>query len=128
MQKYLCISRHRLKWDQAGQCLTINHVYSAEADTELNIFFFLERFSEMLFSGSTAEYGSLTFSMDMYKTEHYQNPYKSYPVWVHIKDTMYLEVKVISNESQLVLFPLKCWATPTNDSKKGESYRFIYDG
>ena len=107
--------------------LVINHVQPAEADTELNIFF-LERFSEILFYGSTAAYGNLTFSMDMYKTEHYQNPYKSYPVWVHINDTMYLEIKVISNEFQLVLFPLKCWATPTNDIKNGKSYRFIYNG
>ncbi|KAL9963036.1 hypothetical protein ACROYT_G032199 [Oculina patagonica] len=76
----------------------------------------------------TAEFGNFTFTMDMYPTDQYEAPYDSYPVNKDLNDKMYLEVKVMSNDSQLVLIPEKCWATPSQDQDDDKSFAFIEDG
>lgn len=76
----------------------------------------------------TAEFGNFTFMMDMYPTDQYEAPYDSYPVQKDLNDEMYLEVKVLSNDSKLVLIPEKCWATPSSDPDDDKSYAFIEDG
>lgn len=75
-----------------------------------------------------AEFGNFTFMMDMYPTDQYEAPYDSYPVQKDLNDEMYLEVKVLSNDSKLVLIPEKCWATPSSDPDDDKSYAFIEDG
>ena len=75
-----------------------------------------------------AEFGNFTFLMDMYPTAAYETPYDTYPVQKDLNEKMYLEVKVLSNDSMLVLFPDKCWATPSPDPDDGKSFAFIEDG
>lgn len=66
--------------------------------------------------------------MDMYKTDQYETPYDSYPVRLDLNDPIYLEVKVSSNDSQLVLIALRCWGTPSPDTDSARYYEFIDDG
>ncbi|KAJ7361735.1 hypothetical protein OS493_014375 [Desmophyllum pertusum] len=76
----------------------------------------------------TAEFGNFTFTMDMYETDQYETPYTSYPVNKDLNAKMYLEVKVSSNDSKLVLIPEKCWATPDQDPDNSKSFAFIEEG
>lgn len=76
----------------------------------------------------TAEFGNFTFMMEMYPTAEYDTPYDTYPVQKDLNEKMYLEVKVLSNDSKLVLFPDKCWATPSSDPEDDKSFAFIEDG
>lgn len=76
----------------------------------------------------TAEFGNFTFTMDMYKTDKYETPYEVFPVRLDLDDPMFLEVKVSSNDSKLVLIPLKCWATPSSDLNDAKYYTFIENG
>jgi len=82
----------------------------------------------MLFFCNPAEFGNFTFTMDMYKTDKYETPYEAFPVRLDLDDPMYLEVKVSSNDSKLVLIPLKCWATPSSDLQDNKYYAFIENG
>lgn len=66
--------------------------------------------------------------MDMYKTNKYETPYDDFPVRLDLNDPMYLEVKVSSNDSKLVLIPLKCWGTPTSNINDDKYYIFIENG
>ena len=84
----------------------------------LNVFFFL----------SAAQFGNFTFTMDMYETDQYLKPYDSYPVKKNLQEKMYLEVKVTSNDSKLVLIPERCWATPSDDPNDGKFFAFIDKG
>ena len=84
----------------------------------LNVFFFL----------SAAQFGNFTFTMDMYETDQYLKPYDSYPVKKNLQEKMYLEVKVTSNDSKLVLIPERCWATPSDDPNDGKFFAFIEKG
>lgn len=76
----------------------------------------------------TAEFGNFTFTMDMYETDQYLKPYDSYPVEKKLNEKMFLEVKVESNDSKLVLIPEKCWATPSQDPKDSKFFAFIDNG
>lgn len=76
----------------------------------------------------TAEYGNFTFTMDMYETDAYETPYADYPVRVDLNDPMYLEVQVKSNDSMLVLIPVKCWGTAEPEQDDDKSYAFIDNG
>ncbi|XP_068707140.1 ZP domain-containing protein-like [Montipora foliosa] len=76
----------------------------------------------------TAEFGNFTFTMDMYKSDQYDAPYDTFPVQLDLNDPMYLEVKVTSSDSKLVLIPLKCWGTPSPDLDDDKYYAFIEDG
>ena len=76
----------------------------------------------------TVEYGNITYMMDMYETDQYETSYNSYPVNFDLNEPMYLQVKVVSNDSQLVIIPIKCWATPEPIPEASESYTFIKDG
>lgn len=76
----------------------------------------------------TAEFGNFTFTMDMYETDAYLKPYDSFPVRKNLNDKLYLEVKVMSNDSKLVLIPEKCWATPDQDPDNSKSFAFIDKG
>ena len=77
---------------------------------------------------SAAEFGNFTFTMDMYETDAYLKPYDSFPVRKNLNDKLYLEVKVMSNDSKLVLIPEKCWATPDQDPDNSKSFAFIDKG
>lgn len=66
--------------------------------------------------------------MDMYPTDQYEDPYDSFPVNKDLNEKMYLEVKVMSNDSQLVLIPDRCWATPSQDQEDDKSFAFIENG
>lgn len=76
----------------------------------------------------TAEYGNFTFTMDMYETDAYETPYADYPVRVDLNEPMYLEVQVKSNDSMLVLIPVKCWGTAEPEPDDDKSYAFIDNG
>lgn len=76
----------------------------------------------------SAEFGNFTFLMNMYPTSAFEDPYDTYPVRKDLNDKMYLEVKVVSNDSKLVLFPDKCWATPSQDPEDDKSFAFIEEG
>ncbi|CAH3149405.1 unnamed protein product [Porites lobata] len=84
--------------------------------------------SEKVIYTKTVEYGNFTYMMDMYETDQYETPYDSYPVNLDLNDPMYLQVKVVSNDSQLVIIPIKCWATPEPEPEASDSYTFIKDG
>lgn len=76
----------------------------------------------------TAEFGNFTFTMDMYKTNQYLEPYDSYPVEKKLNEKIHLEVKVKSNDSKLVLIPERCWATPSQDPEDSKFFAFIDKG
>lgn len=76
----------------------------------------------------TADFGNFTFTMDMYKSSKYQEAYNSYPVVAYLGQPMYLQVAAISKDSELVLFPERCFATPTNDVNDNKFYNFIDKG
>ena len=85
-------------------------------------------YNEFFYFQFAAEFGNFTFTMDMYETDQYKTPYDSYPVNKDLNAKMYLEVKVSSNDSKLVLFPEKCWATPDQDPENSKSFAFIEEG
>lgn len=66
--------------------------------------------------------------MDMYETDAYETPYADYPVRVDLNEPMYLEVQVESNDSMLVLIPVKCWGTAEPEPDDDKSYAFIDNG
>ena len=61
-----------------------------------------------------ADFGNFTYSMDMYKSAQYEEP-ESYPVIKGVGEIMYLELKVESGDSKLVVFPDRCKATLSGD-------------
>ena len=66
--------------------------------------------------------------MNLYETGKYDTPYVGYPVEVDLNEKLYAEVKITSDEAQLVIIPLKCWGTPEPDKADGLSYAFIDKG
>ena len=62
------------------------------------------------------------------RRDQYETSYDSYPVNLDLSDPMYLQVKVVSNDYQLVIIPIKFWATPEPNPEASESYTFIKDG
>ena len=66
--------------------------------------------------------------MDMYPTDQYEAPYSEYPVRKDLNEIMYLEVKVESNDSNLVLFLDKAWATASPDVNDAKYYVIIEHG
>ena len=66
--------------------------------------------------------------MDMFMSDKYEKPYDSYPVIQYLGQPMYIGVAAISKDSELVLFPQRCFATPTNDADDAKFYNFIDKG
>ncbi|KAK3741096.1 hypothetical protein QZH41_013929, partial [Actinostola sp. cb2023] len=75
----------------------------------------------------TESFGNFSFTMDMYKTEKYEEAHgdDDYPVNVATGQRLYLEVTVVSNDSSLAVVPVVCKATPTEGYDDKPQYVFI---
>ena len=73
-----------------------------------------------------ADYGNFTYSMDMFKSAQYEEP-ESYPVIKGVGEIMYLELKVESGDSKLVVFPDWCKATLSSDYSSKPDHLIMKD-
>lgn len=82
------------------------------------------------FTASEGGYGNFTFTMDLFKTGRYLTPfsYNDYPITVHLRDQLFLQLTVQSHQSNLVLFVDTCKATPTPDPYSVPQYVFLQRG
>lgn len=82
------------------------------------------------FTASEGGYGNFTFTMDLFKTGRYLTPfsYNDYPITVHLRDQLFLQLTVQSYQSNLVLFVDTCKATPTPDPYSVPQYVFLQRG
>lgn len=76
-----------------------------------------------------AGYGNFTFSMLLYRSNLYNQPYQDvdFPLNVNLRQWLYLEVKVDSSESQLILFVDTCKAKSSLSANSIE-YTFLRSG
>ncbi|XP_078695586.1 uncharacterized protein LOC144924352 [Branchiostoma floridae x Branchiostoma belcheri] len=74
--------------------------------------------------------GSFTFSMKLYPSAGFTQPYTStdFPVEVTINEDVYFGVSVDTSVSGLVLFVENCKATPSSNPDDSTQYYFIQDG
>ncbi|XP_022787832.1 uncharacterized protein LOC111327814 [Stylophora pistillata] len=82
------------------------------------------------FTASEGGYGNFTFTMDLFKTGRYLTPYSynDYPITVHLRDRLFLQLAVRSYQSNLVLFVDTCKATTTTDPYSVPQYIFLQRG
>ena len=74
------------------------------------------------------EFGKFDFKIDMYQTDKYISSYSNFPVKVHVGERIFLQVKLRSNNTDLLLFVDNCKATPTVDPNDPSAYPLIKDG
>lgn len=82
------------------------------------------------FTASEGGYGNFTFTMDLFKTGRYLTTYSynDYPITVHLRDRLFLQLAVRSYQSNLVLFVDTCKATPSPDPYSVPQYIFLQRG
>ena len=56
----------------------------------------------------------MTFTMDLYQSSSYLQPYgpNDYPISIDVNDELHVGYKVLSNKASLLVFAENCWATP----------------
>ena len=74
--------------------------------------------------------GNLTLSLDMFPNKTFVSPYtkRDFPVAVILRNPLFFEVSVISDDKQLSIRADRCYATPTQDRMNPLKYEFIKQG
>jgi len=106
--------------------VTINFNCAYDRDIILSVVSFSPR-RKRLYT-KAADFANFTFTMDMYKSNKYEEAYDAYPVLTYLGSPMYLQIAAISKDSELVLFVDRCFATPTSDVNDAKFYNFINKG
>ncbi|XP_078581206.1 uncharacterized protein LOC144864755 [Branchiostoma floridae x Branchiostoma japonicum] len=73
-------------------------------------------------------FGQLSIRLDLFPTQSYLSPYTTpdYPVHLHLRDMMYLQLQVQGHARQLSVIALHCQATSGNNASL--KYPLIQDG
>ncbi|XP_015757392.1 PREDICTED: ZP domain-containing protein-like isoform X2 [Acropora digitifera] len=73
-------------------------------------------------------YGTFVFETNMFQTDKFISEYTDFPVKVHIGQSIFLQVRMVSNVTGLSLLLDNCRATPTSDPNDTEFHTLIKDG
>ncbi|XP_068762183.1 ZP domain-containing protein-like [Montipora capricornis] len=79
---------------------------------------------------SSKGYGEFTISLDVFRNPSYISPYSQddYPIEFYIRERIYLETCVDSEDDRLTILALECYATPSQDRNSQPRYDVIRDG
>lgn len=61
------------------------------------------------------DFGNFSYEVNLYTDKDYSNKVDEFPFVIGISQRMYLEMRVESGDSGLILFPDECKATPSLD-------------
>lgn len=64
---------------------------------------------------NTEDFGNFSYEVNLYTDKDYSNKVDEFPYVIGISQRMYLEMRVESRDSGLILFPDECKATPSQD-------------
>ncbi|CAH3107039.1 unnamed protein product [Porites lobata] len=64
---------------------------------------------------NTEDFGNFSYEVNLYTDKDYSNKVDEFPYVIGISQRMYLEMRVESGDSGLILFPDECKATPSQD-------------
>ena len=64
---------------------------------------------------SSEDFGNFSYEVNLYTDKDYSNKVDKFPFVIGISQRMYLEMRVESGDSGLILFPDECKATPSQD-------------
>lgn len=73
-------------------------------------------------------YGTFVFETNMFQTDKFISKYTDFPVKVHLGQSIFLQVRMLSNVTGLSLLLDNCRATPTSDPNDTEFHTLIKDG
>lgn len=73
-------------------------------------------------------YGTFVFETNMFQTDKFISKYTDFPVKVHLGQSIFLQVRMVSNVTGLSLLLDNCRATPTSDPNDTEFHTLIKDG
>ncbi|KAK3715208.1 hypothetical protein QZH41_020467, partial [Actinostola sp. cb2023] len=59
--------------------------------------------------------GKFNFSLQLFPTDQFKNPYTKYPVSFHLRQLVYVEVAVKSVKKELSVLAQQCYATPASN-------------
>ncbi|XP_078377370.1 uncharacterized protein LOC144660588 isoform X1 [Oculina patagonica] len=79
---------------------------------------------------SSKGYGKFTITMDLYRNPNFIEPYSQddFPVMFNIRERMYYEIRVDTEDDRLTILALECYATPSQDRDSQPRYDVIRDG
>ena len=74
--------------------------------------------------------GNFTLLLNMFPNNTFTRPYKEndFPVSVVLRNLLFFEVSVTSDDKQLSIIADRCYATPTLDRRNPLKYEFISEG
>lgn len=64
----------------------------------------------------------------MFQTDKFISKYTDFPVKVHLGESIFLQVRMVTNATGLSLVLDNCRATPTSDPNDTEFHTLIKDG
>ena len=103
-------------------CLKSLNFQTSETISQMPFFFHLTTLSFLLVG-----YGTFTVSLSMYKDNTFTAQQSIFPAAVKLDQRLYFEVRVGTNDTNLVLLIEKCAATPTTNRNHASSYDLIKD-
>ncbi|XP_078377374.1 uncharacterized protein LOC144660588 isoform X5 [Oculina patagonica] len=79
---------------------------------------------------SSKGYGKFTITMDLFRNPNFIAPYSQddFPVMFNIRERMYYEIRVDTEDDRLTILALECYATPSQDRDSQPRYDVIRDG
>ncbi|XP_078378574.1 ZP domain-containing protein-like [Oculina patagonica] len=74
--------------------------------------------------------GNFTVVLELYRSSRYVKPYgpEDYPLSLKLRQQMYFQGRVDSNDKRLSILVDKCFATPTSDENNPKRYEILSDG
>ena len=74
--------------------------------------------------------GNFSLSLNMFPDKRFVSPYTKddFPVAVVLRERLFFEVSVTSDDEQLSILADQCYANPTQDRKNSLKYEFIRNG
>ncbi|KAK3733094.1 hypothetical protein QZH41_017431, partial [Actinostola sp. cb2023] len=71
--------------------------------------------------------GKFIFSLKLFRTNQFKNPYTKYPVSLHLRQLVYVEVAVRSVKKELSILAQQCYATPSSSRAIPPKHSLIKD-
>ncbi|KAK3740322.1 hypothetical protein QZH41_008775, partial [Actinostola sp. cb2023] len=86
--------------------------------------------SKKIVHASEGQFGSFTFSMNLFKSSEYKQPYTpvDYPVALSLNTPLWIQFAVKDTKVDLVVFAESCSATPSPDPNSSTKYVFLEQG
>ena len=71
--------------------------------------------------------GNFTLHLNMFPDERFASPFKrdDFPVTVVLRERLFFEVAVLSNDKQLSIKADRCYASPMQDQTNSLKYEFV---